>query len=304
VIGTRRALAVLFAVGTISACGSAPYTPRGTDSSPSVDLAQPAITCHGAVDLAACNSAAEEALRAVTESGWSPVHVWINTGQLCPSADCLFDPAANFPYPIPPADGQWIASAEVAFAGSEQHAGMNIAAVGSELQAVLIGYRVPPWTWCPGDCPTSATTNGPFRLELVLPHLAWTAVDPISGMAIVSFTGAAPTTISGSGGDLIVFSYVEVGGNRRVDPIWTADCGPYALDPATPITRVLSKSGAVGGSEPDADFLRVFFTGPDVRLPTGTWDITAIAQFYEVAGCSGEVTKMEATHRITVADAN
>jgi hypothetical protein len=135
---------------------------------------------------------------------------------------------------------------------------------------------------------------------LVLPHLDWKATDTITGTAILSFAGSAPTTIYGSGGGVIVFSYDEVGGNRHVNWVMTADCGPHPLDPATPITAELSKSGAVGGNEPDADFLRSFLADPQIRLPAGTWDITAVAVLYEGAGCSGGEHTMKVPVRITV----
>lgn len=100
---------------------------------------------------------------------------------------------------------------------------------------------------------------------------------------------------------MIGFSYAEVGGSRRVDPVWTADCGPHPLAPATPINEALAKSGGIDGSGPEADFLRAFPSGSDVRLPAGTWDITALAQFFEQADCSGGPDELQVSVRITVA---
>ena len=159
----------------------------------------------------------------------------------------------------------------------------------------------------PAATPTSspspaAETDGLFRLELALPRHDWRVEDAITGTATLSYTGATLTTIYGSGSGVIVFAYAEVGGTRRVDPVWTADCGPHSLGPAAPITADLSKSGGVSGTEPDAAFLRTFLlTDPEViRLPAGTWDITAVAQFLDGADCSGGSHAMKATVRITV----
>ena len=149
--------------------------------------------------------------------------------------------------------------------------------------------------------PSTTADDGPLRLELVLPHLDWKPADTITGSAILSFAGNAPTMLSGSGGGLIVFDYHEVGGNRYVDGVMTADCRPYPLDPATPINVSLFKSGAASGSEPDADFLRSFFADPQIHLPVGTWDVTAVATFYDGPGCSGRTHRMTATVRIAVA---
>ena len=153
----------------------------------------------------------------------------------------------------------------------------------------------------PSPAPSpAAETDGPFRLQLALPRLEWHAGDAITGTATLSFTGSAPTTIQGSGSGVIAFSYVEVGGTRRVDPIWTADCGPHPIGPENPITADLSKSGAIDGTGPEADFLRSFFADPQVRLPAGTWDISAVTQFLDGDACSGTSHTMKATVRITV----
>ncbi len=240
------------------------------------------------------------ALGAVAPSGWTPTHVWTNSGLLAPLQEMLFDPSANFPYPMPPDSGQWIANAEVAFAETDRHAGMNVAMVGADVVAELIGYVVPQPDWCSGTCPSSSTTDGPLRLELVLAHLDWPATEPIDGTAILSLDGPATTTISGSAGGVIAFSYTEVGGSRMVTPVWDAACAPYPLDPATPISTKLSKSGAVADSDPNADFLRSFLAGPDVRLPAGSWDISALAIFHDGARCDGTAHSLQTTVRVTV----
>jgi hypothetical protein len=298
----RRRLAFVLLALTFVACAAAPTVPTaGTVTSSSRPTATPAMDCLGGVPQATCDQVLPVVLAAVAPSGWTPKHVWINSGSFCPHEDCLFDPNQNFPAPVPPSGGQWVANAEIAFAETDKHAGLHVAQVGSGLVPVLIGYRVPLSTWCSGTCPSGSATDGPFRLELVLPHLDWKPTNAITGLAILSFDGSAPTTIYGSGGGVIAFSYAEVGGSRQVEPVWTADCGPHALDPATPINADLAKSGAVSGSEPDAGWLRSFLADPQVRLPSGTWDVTAIAMFVDGAGCSGTPHTMKATVRITVA---
>ena len=97
-----------------------------------------------------CSETLRLVLAAVAGTGWTPVHVWINSGQLCPFVEGLFDPNQNFPYPLPPAGGQWIGNAEVAFAETDKHAGFNVARAAMGVIPVLIGYRVPLLTWCSG----------------------------------------------------------------------------------------------------------------------------------------------------------
>jgi hypothetical protein len=118
---------------------------------------------------------------------------------------------------------------------------------------------------------------------------------------ILSFDGSAPTTIYGSGNGLN-FAYAEVGGTRKVEPVWTADCATHTLDPATPISEPLGKSGAASEGDPDTAWLHSFILAPDVQLPAGTWDVTALAYFTEGQGCSGGGHSMETTVRVTVSD--
>ncbi len=307
----RRLVSLLMAVA-VSACAGAqpPASPASVGTAlpvagtshpaTSAEAAQPTVACLGGVSSATCDEAARIALAAVASSGWTPTQVWVSSGSLCPSQACLFDPNQNYPYPMPPTGGQWVGNAEIAFAQTDKHAGLNIAAVGASLVPVLIGYRVPLLTWCSGSCPSSAVTEGRFRLELVLPHLAWKTTDAISGMAILSLTSGPATTVYGSGGSVIAFSYDEVGGSRHTGYVMTADCASHPLDPATPLTSTLSTSGAVAGTEPDAEFLRAFLADPQIHLPAGTWDITAIAVFSEVASCAGETHTMRVTERVTV----
>ena len=297
----RRWIAIaLIGVG-LSACGTPPATPTGAPS-PSAASGLPVIECLGGLDQTACDTAVGVALAAVASSGWTPTRVWIDSGSLAPDKGLLFDPSADFPAPDVPEGGTRLGNAEVAFAETDKHAGMNLAAVGPDIVADLVGYRVPLSGWCSGTCPSASTTDGPFRLELVLPRLDWKKDEPMSGMAILSFDGSAPTTIYGAGASVVTFAYAEVGGTRKVDPVWTADRAWHALDPATPINADLSKSGAMPDAGPDADFLRAFLTGPDVRLPAGTWDITALAIFTEGGERVGGEHSMNATVRVTVGD--
>ncbi len=302
----RHVIAVVLAAALVGCAGPVgtatppatppPATPHSSLGSGSTGPATE--SCIGGLAQATCDAAARVALAAVVPSGWTPTWAWIDGGQFCPRQDCLFDPSQNFPYPEPPNGGQWVGNAEIAFAGTDQHAGLNIAEVAGALVPVLIGYRVPLLAWCSGGCPSSASTDGVYKLELVLPRLTWNVGDPISGTAILSLTDSQPRTVYGSG-ELIAFTFDEVGGNRRAGPLWDLSCSTHPLDPASPTSIDLYKSGSSDTSQPDADFLRSFLADPQIHLPAGTWDITAIADF-NAAGCSGAWQTIKATVRIHV----
>jgi hypothetical protein len=295
----RRSIGLIAIAVAAVACGPSPAT-LAPSPAPSTAAVQLVVDCETGFDQATCDKVVTAALRVVAPSGWTATHVWISSGSLAPIVDLLFDPNANFPAPLVPEGGTNLGSAEVAFAESDRHAGMNLAVVGVDVVANLIGYAVPRRGWCSGTCPSSSSSDGPYTLELTLPHLDWKVDEPILGSATLSFGGAAPTTIYGSGSSILNFAYAEVGGTRKVDPVWTADCGPHPLDPATPINEPLSTSGGFSNDDPNAAFLREFLTDPDVRLPSGTWDITAKAYFADQPSCAGATHSIGATLRITV----
>jgi hypothetical protein len=150
VIG-RAVLAGL--VLAVAACGP-DASPSGIETQGAGQTATAlSSACLGGVAQATCDEAQKVALVAVAGTGWTPTHIWVNSGSFCPREDCLFDPTQNFPYPLPPSGGTWVANVEIAFAGTDKHAGLHIARVGSRLVPVLIGYRAPLPGWCSGNCP-------------------------------------------------------------------------------------------------------------------------------------------------------
>jgi hypothetical protein len=60
------------------------------------------------------------------------------------------------------------------------------------------------------------------------------------------------------------------------------------------------KSGAVADGTANAEFVRQFLEGPEIHLPVGTWDITAIAGFIDGRSCSGLPHTIRASVRVTV----
>ncbi len=137
----------------VAACGT-DGVPSGVETQATAQTAATMTSsCLGGVAQATCDESERVALAAVAVTGWTPTHVWVNSGFFCPIEECLFDPAQNFPYPQPPDGGTWVANVEIAFAGTDKHAGLHIAQVGSDLVPVLIGYRAPLPGWCSGSCP-------------------------------------------------------------------------------------------------------------------------------------------------------
>jgi hypothetical protein len=313
--GVRRSIAHLAVAILVVACGApasssaaapVPASASGSGAPASV-TALPRVICETGIDPADCSPFSQAALGALASSGHKPTDVWISSGVLCPFVDnCLFNPDANFPAPMirdPSAtDGQMlmpIGSVEVAFADTDEHAGLHLYRVNGVLTPKLVGYRVPDPGWCSGSCPSSSTTSGPFHLELVLSRTEWRVGAAIHGTAILSYAGAAPVTLGGAS-VLIGFGYQEVGGKRSFGPAFDAACAATTIDPATPVSVPLGKSGGYDANNPDAAWIIAFMNASGVQLPEGTWDVTAEAPFTDAAGCTGTPRDLKATLRVTV----
>jgi hypothetical protein len=127
--------------------------------SPAASSIPPTVSCHGSVTPQLCGRMASAALTAVGAAHGHATQVWVTDGLFC-AADpsCLFDPAANFPYPAIPNGESWVGSVEVAFSGTDVHGGVLVASVGPRLVPSVVGFAVPKPGWCSGDC-----GGGPIR---------------------------------------------------------------------------------------------------------------------------------------------
>ena len=136
--------------------------------------------------------------------------------------------------------------------------------------------------------PAQATdTQGKYRLVFELPASDWRASDAITGRATLSVVGSTGVDFGSSGQGPLAFQFDEVGGSRHMGGSMTADCVTYRLDPGTPISSQIKKSGGADTADPNYDFYRSFFAEALVHLPAGDWTITAIASLVEGTLCSG-----------------
>jgi hypothetical protein len=159
--------------------------------------------------------------------------------------------------------------------------------------AVLVGTLAVGCAAGPTPTPIAAQPGhaeagqGRFRLTFDLPTTSWSAREPIQGTASLEVLGNTGADIGGSGTGLFGFGFVEVGGRRHLEPGFTADCRAYRLEVGHPTVSPIVKSGGFASDDPDAAFYRAFFQDPLVHLPTGQWQIVAVASFVEGRDCSG-----------------
>ena len=150
--------------------------------------------------------------------------------------------------------------------------------------------------------PSAVDTQGAFRLTFSLPQATYDASEEINGIATLAVTNGKSATIAGSGNGPLGFSFDEVGGTRHMDAVWRESCRRYEVEPGSPITSAIKKSAGWSAEDPNAAFYQAFIEDPQVHLPPGTWDISAVASFSE-GDCSSTVRVqhlMTAKIRITV----
>jgi hypothetical protein len=144
---------------------------------------------------------------------------------------------------------------------------------------------------CATPTPSASNDGGPFRLTLGLLHAVYRTTDAINGIATLELTSGTEATIGVAANGALGFSFDEVGGTRHMGAIFLQSCHEETIQPGSPITSPIKQSGGFSPDDPNADFYRSFFADPEVHLPPGSWDITAVASFLD-GGCgTGSVSR-------------
>jgi hypothetical protein len=123
-----------------------------------------------------------------------------------------------------------------------------------------------------------------FQLDFSVPRTEWTTADSITGEATLSYLGTGSVPVSGS--EFILFEFENADGSIKMTPVSDLVCNHDELGAGKAITSAITKSAGWGPSDPNAAFFESFFASPQVRLPAGTWTITAVASFSQSVDCS------------------
>ena len=151
------------------------------------------------------------------------------------------------------------------------------------------------------DPRTVTAIDGRFEVRFTVNRTTLRPGDNITGTAELWLKAGGSGLLSGSS-DLFGFEFMEVGGQQRaIAPALSDDCSPHQVGADDPLSSPIVKSGGVVDGNANADFVKQFLEGPEVHLPPGQWDITAIAGFIEGRSCAGLPHRIRATVRVTVA---
>lgn len=86
----------------------------------------------------------------------------------------------------------------------------------------------------------------------------------------------------------------------RISPAFTTDCGPHEMTRGVVVEYPLAKSGGFSPVEPFAAFYEAYFDSPELRLPAGTWTISAGGGWYTGGDCGDELHSLSASVTVDV----
>ena len=122
-----------------------------------------------------------------------------------------------------------------------------------------------------------------FALTLRIGSDAVDAGAPIDVAATLTWEGADPqASIWASGSGPVSFGITQIDGDIVLQAVQTADCAQHDYTRGVPVPVPFRKSGGFSADDPNADFYRVYFADPVLRLPSGRWSIAATASGFLV----------------------
>ena len=143
--------------------------------------------------------------------------------------------------------------------------------------------RAPDSTEPSGEPVALEGRDAGFALTLRTGSNAVDAGAPIDVAATLTWEGAeARASIWGSGSGPVSFGIKQVDGDIMLDPVQTGDCAQHDYLRGVPVRAPFQKSGGFAEDDPNADFYRVYFADPVLRLPSGRWRIAATASGFLV----------------------
>lgn len=128
-------------------------------------------------------------------------------------------------------------------------------------------------------------SGGGYTLSLHVGRSGYRVNEPIAVYALLTYTGSdASVTPWGSRSGIVGFGLSNSDG-VSLPPGYLDDCRAHpALQRDHPLRVEFRKSGAYSEGDPNAAFLRSYLADQELRLPAGTWTITAETNF-RPGGC-------------------
>jgi hypothetical protein len=141
-----------------------------------------------------------------------------------------------------------------------------------------------------------------FRLTISADQSHYRAGQLMDVSATLTYVGPnAGTVVGGSGTGLVGFALERKEDPAlRIEPAGTSDCRQYRMVRGVAVAHPFMKTGGFADEDPLAAFYRAYFASPELRLPAGTWTISAVAKFLGSATCDGPEHALSASVTVIV----
>jgi hypothetical protein len=157
-------------------------------------------------------------------------------------------------------------------------------------------------SFAPEELPGSVADDT-FELTITTPRMAWSPDEPIEVTTSLAYLGQEPQSLSGLGGDIVLFEVEQLDGLIDTDgpPRDTVCGGSHDYAPGDVQAIPFHKSGSWDPGGPLGSFWPDWFDDPELRLPAGTYRIVAHALYGRAPRC--DTSAQEAAVTIEVVDA-
>jgi hypothetical protein len=140
--------------------------------------------------------------------------------------------------------------------------------------------------------------DGTFRLVLTVGQDRYRAGQLIDVNATVTYLGPADSWIvRGSESGLVGFGINSASLPVQISPGFTSACSRYEFTRGVPVDFPFSKLNGSGGPYTLDEFYRAYLSSDELRLPVGSWTITAAGS---IGACGDEYHELWASVRVEV----
>ena len=153
-----------------------------------------------------------------------------------------------------------------------------------------------------GDPVTAEDADASFRLTLAAEQDRYRAGQEIEVVATLTYLGPGDTAVArgSSNPGLIGFSVESEDPPIAINPAYTTDCGAHEMARGVLVEYPFAKSGGYSPDEPLAPFYAAYFNSRELRLPAGTWTISAGGGWYTGSDCGDEPHSLTASITLVV----
>ncbi len=147
---------------------------------------------------------------------------------------------------------------------------------------------------------TDSVDDGTLKLTLTADRATYAEGDAIAAVATIEYLGPEPSIPVSSSPGVVIFSVDRLDGPERVQGGDRLSCVGTTLERGVPRAFPWAKSGSFDPADPTDTFAETYLTsGPELRLPAGTWRLVA-GTAISGAGCVGPERALSAEVVVTV----